>query len=226
MTQGLRDELLSVAGVASAEVDVDGDAPSGVRVRLMPQADAEQVGAEVQRVLASHGLRSRVAPDDAGGVPPAAASPSPAPRSAPVAAPGDPRSMGGGGSGATSSAETRPHVPAATVRTGGELASVAFDESADGVSVTAISTDGTRFTRRAAGTTDEAVAAAVVAAVGAMSVGTPQRLIWMGTETVAGSTVVTVLIEKADGSRLAGAAVVRAATAYAVARATWVALRG
>lgn len=58
----LREELLSLAGVAGAEVDAaDATSPSGVRVRLQAGADARAVGVQVQRVLASHGYRSRVA---------------------------------------------------------------------------------------------------------------------------------------------------------------------
>ena len=58
--ESLRDELLAVPGVAEAEVDESGTNPSGVRVRLAPEADAQAVGIEVQRILASHGMRSRV----------------------------------------------------------------------------------------------------------------------------------------------------------------------
>jgi hypothetical protein len=43
---------------------------------------------------------------------------------------------------------------------------------------------------------------------------------------VDGSEVVTVVVEKSDGTRVAGAAIVRAAKAYAVARAAYAALRG
>ena len=56
----LRDDLLSVPGVESAQIDGDTMAPSGVRVHLAPGADAGEVGDEVQRVLSLHGLRSEV----------------------------------------------------------------------------------------------------------------------------------------------------------------------
>jgi hypothetical protein len=93
------------------------------------------------------------------------------------------------------------------------------------VTVTAVAEDGQRFSRRAAATTDEAVGAAIVAAVGALAEGKPQRMLWMSAATVEGSEVVTVVVEKTDGTRVAGAAIVRAAKAYAVARAAFVALR-
>ena len=105
------------------------------------------------------------------------------------------------------------------------LAALAYEEAADGVTVTAVAEDGQRFSRRAAAITDEAVAAAIVAAVGALAEGKPQRMLWMSAATVDGSEVVTVVVEKTDGSRVAGAAIVRAAKAYAVARAAFVALR-
>jgi hypothetical protein len=93
------------------------------------------------------------------------------------------------------------------------------------VTVTAVAEDGQRFSRRAAATTDDAVGAAIVAAVGALAEGKPQRMLWMSAATVEGSEVVTVVVEKTDGTRVAGAAIVRAAKAYAVARAAFVALR-
>jgi hypothetical protein len=234
MTQSLRDELRALAGVASAEVEAEGDVPSGIKVRLLPDADADRVGAEVQRVLAAHGMRSRIASDGGAsspGVPARSVSgPTITAGTAPIEPPPSARVSPGpealDSPPAPAPAVGRSSVPSVSVPAGGELASLAFEESSDGATVTAISTDGKRFTRRAAAITDEAVAAAVVAAVGALAEGRPQRLVWVTTETVQGTTVVTVLVEKADGSRCAGAAVVRGAIAYAVARATWMALRG
>ena len=60
----LRNELLSLLGVADAEIAGEGVTPDNVRVRLHPEADPRSVGAEVQRVLASHGMRSRVTGED------------------------------------------------------------------------------------------------------------------------------------------------------------------
>ncbi len=56
----LRDDLLSVPGVASAQLDGDAMTPTGVQVQLSPGADATVAGEEVQRVLSLHGLRSEV----------------------------------------------------------------------------------------------------------------------------------------------------------------------
>lgn len=268
----LRDELMTLPGVAEAEVDAEGGAPSGVRVKLLPDADPQRVGSEVQRVLASHGMRSRVAPDDESIAPvvslpfaPAAVPPRPeAPPPTPEAiAPPRPASEpprvepvvvaapmevvqtaarrpveraadvpGREQASTPRAAEPAPVAPerpapgAAGTGRGLTLASLAYEESPEGVIVTAVADDGQRFSRRAAAPSDEAVSSAVVAAVGALAEGRPQRLLWVSAAVVDGTEVVTVVIEKADGSRVAGAAIVRAAKAYAVARAAFVALRG
>ena len=60
----LRDELLRVPGVESADIEGDALTPQGVRVRLAAGVDAAAVGEEVQRVLAAHGLRSEMAQPD------------------------------------------------------------------------------------------------------------------------------------------------------------------
>lgn len=59
----LRDDLLSLPGVESAELDGDAIVPTGVRVHLAAGVDAAAVGEEVQRVLSLHGLRSEVGED-------------------------------------------------------------------------------------------------------------------------------------------------------------------
>ncbi len=56
----LRDDLLSVPGVESAQLDGDEMAPTGVRVHLVAGVDPGAVGDDVQRVLLLHGLRSEV----------------------------------------------------------------------------------------------------------------------------------------------------------------------
>lgn len=236
----LREELMALPGVADAEVEADGEITSGVRVRLHPDADADRVGAGVQRVLASHGMRSRVAGDDPAPVvslpltppeiPPRPEAPPPMPEAvSEVAAGPAPEPVADSGEEVLPS----PEAPAESevvssdglVGSRPSLASLAYEESIEGVIVTAVASDGQRFSRKAADTTDAAVSAAIAAAVGALAEGRPQRLLWVGSETVDGSEVVTVVVEKTDGTRVAGAAIVRAAKAYAVARATFVALR-
>lgn len=230
IAESLRDELMSVAGVASAEVDTDGETPIGVKVRLLPEADAAQVGLEVQRVLASHGMRSRVASEHPEPAPVISLPPQPAvPPPRPVTPPPLPEPVAAEAevpAPAAAAATPQPPTPPAMSDAVPVLGSLAFEEAADGVTVTAVATDGRRFSRRAAAISDQAVTEAVVAAVGALAKGTPQRLLWVTSAVVEDTEVVTVLVEKTDGERVAGAAVVRAAKAYAVARATWAALRG
>ena len=217
----LRNELLSLPGVAAAEVEGEGVTPDNVRVRLHPEADPRAVGADVQRVLASHGMRSRVTGDDGPPAPavslPAADLPIP-PR--PVMPPPVPVP-----------AEAPTPEPAllhpAEPSDGGvasALASLTVEESSDGVMVVATAADGRRFSQRTVATED-AVAAAVVAVVGALAEGRPPRLLSASLGSTEGTEVVTVLVERVDGIRTAGAAVVKAGRAYAVARATWAALR-
>ena len=230
----LRDELMALPGVADAEVDAEGGAPSGVRVRLLPEADAQRVGAEVKRVLASHGMSSQVA---AGGerlapVVGLHSAPATIAEQPPIAEPpradepSPTRGSGVAGTRVPAPEPVRPHEPVEMASRRLALASLSYDESPAGVIVTAVADDGQRFSRRAAAPTDEAVSAAVVAAVGALAEGRPQRLVWVSAAMVDGSEVVTVVVEKSDGTRVAGAAIVRAAKAYAVARAAYAALRG
>ena len=60
MADALQEELLSVPGVAGAEVESD-EGMAGVRVQLAEGADAEAVGAAVRRILSSHGMRPAAA---------------------------------------------------------------------------------------------------------------------------------------------------------------------
>jgi hypothetical protein len=222
----LRDELLSLPGVADADVEVEGAAPANVRVRLHPEADPRAVGADVQRVLASHGMRSRVSGDEPAAATPAAAPPvmrppaEPPPPPRPVMPPPLPEPI-----------VTAPPAPAPisaeAAMAGGvvaNLASLTVEESQDGVTVVATATDGRRFSQRTVAAED-AVAAAVVAVVGALADGRPPRLLTTLLGAAEGTEVVTVLVERVDSTRIAGAAVVKAGRPYAVARATWSALR-
>ena len=220
----LRDELLSLPGVADAEVEIeaDGTVPANVRVRLHPEADPRLVGSDVQRVLASHGMRSRVTGDEPPAAPVEARPPSAAPAPPrPVTPPPVPEPA----LAATPPAEPMP-IPAEPIGAGlaATLASLTVEESQDGVSVVATATDGRRFSQRTIAESD-AVATAVVAVVGALAEGRPPRLLTTMLGSAEGTEVVTVLVERVDGTRIAGASVVKAGRPYAVARATWAALR-
>lgn len=229
--ENLREELMSLDGVAGAEVDESQDSPSGVRVRLEPDADARIVGVEVQRVLASHGMRSRITGDEeaepegdaqpepptevaAAVVPEEPAEPLPVPPSVPPP-PLEPPPIG------------VPEPPGeAPPSVGAEpgLASLAVEESAEGVTVIAAATDGRTLTQ-ASGPSEEGLLDAVVSAVGALAEGESPGLISVVFSDANDAEVVTVVAERSDGSTVAGAAVVRVGRPFAVARATWSALR-
>jgi hypothetical protein len=226
----LRDELRSLPGVAEADIDRDGDVPTNVRVRLHPQADPGRVGVEVQRVLASHGMRSRVSDEE--GVSASVVS-LPVPEAAMPPRPEAPPPVAVTASATADEPSPPVEEPArnappptevsSTGPSGVGLASVSVEESADGVAVVATASDGRRFSQRTR-PDEEAVAAAVVAVVGALAVGKPPRLLSVSSQRAEGAEAVTVLLEQSDGRRVAGAAVVAAGRAYAVARATWAAL--
>ncbi|MEX2323852.1 MAG: hypothetical protein WEA29_08815 [Acidimicrobiia bacterium] len=74
----LMDQLTRLPGVDTADVDGDGDTPQSVRVRMRSGADARAVGVEVQRLLASYGLRSRISNDEVVSLSEVAPAPAPA----------------------------------------------------------------------------------------------------------------------------------------------------
>ena len=213
----LNQELMAVPGIAGAEIDLTGGQPSGVRIRLDPGADAAAVGAEVSRILAAHGIRSRVgspaAPEpaqDASGPPPPPGAPGTVVAlAAPVPLDID---------------EPVPQAPAMSVVTGVTLAGVSVEETRDAVVVTATAADGREVSRTARwseGGLDEALTGAVSSLAGEEV--TPEVIAVEETE-VADTTVITVILQRRDGSRLAGAAVVEAGVPFALARAVWAAL--
>jgi hypothetical protein len=249
---------MAIPGVAEAEVDEKGESPSGVRVRLEPDAEARAVGAEVQRVLADHGMRSRITGEEP------VAAPEPAPPLVPTL-PSEPPPFPEPGLDAASEiepegvvtapeAEFPPEVePApdaefapeaegepesveadeAPVSTPAQapvlgfderrLSAVAVTETDDGVEVR-VEIDG-RSAGRSAAATPEAMTEAVVGAVGELAGEDAVGIIKLDVGGANGSQVVTVVVERTDGSRAAGAALIRVGIGYAVARATWAALR-
>jgi len=195
--RSLREQLLALPGVAEAEVDGDDGAPTGVRIRLTPDARAEMVGREVQRLLADRGVRSRLGGEAAAAVPPLF---EPAPE--------------------IESVPPRPTAPA-----GETLQSVMVEESSAGIQATVVGSDGRRATGRGEAS-EEGLTAAVIAAVGRLTAGQEPRVLSVEWTEVEGSRVVVVVLEGAGGRRGAGAAVVRASRGYAVGRAAWTALTG
>ena len=186
-------------GVAAADLSAADGRPTQVAVTLSPAADPVVVGAAVQRVLAAHGMGSRLVNGS---------SPPPDHVAQPVI------------EEAPESVELAPSATEAI----GDLASLTVEESPGEVLVVATATDGRRYSRvtREGG---EAMSAAVVAAVGALFLGRAPRLLAVSYQESDGVEVVTVVLQRRDGTRAAGAAVVRSGRPYAVARATWAALR-
>lgn len=231
----LRAELMAVPGVASAEVDVgETDNPAGVRVRLTPDADARRVGADVQRVLATHGMRSRFSEPDTAPAVPASPPPIPAPDTPPPPVEAPPVAEAPPAPEMPPPAPVAPVVPMAPVPDppeeappqrviAGGLQSVAVEERADGLGVIVTLDDGrtgsTRLAEREGSSLDAAVITAVAAAVDmtAETVATE----WM---EVDGGSVVTVVLRLDDGTLVAGAGVVRVGRAYAVGMAARAAL--
>lgn len=216
---------MALDGVAEAEVDESAETPSGVRVRLEPDADARLVGIEVQRVLAAHGLRSKISGDEDG-------------------EPLPPPPVPGGEEGATppempvipipippppptpppTSPPGAPETAAARPRRFSGLAAVAVEESAEGVAVIATADDGRTATQRS-GPSEEGLSEAVVLAVGTLAGAGALRVVSVAPAPANGSEVVTVVVAFEDGTKSAGAAVVEATRAWAVGRAAWAALR-
>ena len=206
MAEALQQELLSVPGIAGAEVD-DERGVAGVRVQLAEGADAEAVGAAVRRILVEHGMRP--SPGDADE--PSGDGPPPPP-------------------GAPGSVVSFPLVgehapPIVTAKTDPELRleSVAVEETPDGIAVLIRSSDGTRAVRSLEqGSTgmDHAVASAV----GELCQQPDAVLLGVAESDLGGYAVITVLIGVDDCSRYSGSAVQHGGRAFAVARATWAAL--
>ena len=206
MAEVLRDELLSVPGVAGAEVDTD-QGVAGVRVQLAVGADPEEVGAEVRRILSGHGMRPAEASSEErpSGPPP------------PPGAPGSVVSFPLVGE----HARNRAQLP--DTASDGVLESVAIEETPEHIAVLVRSADGS-----SAGANldsgmqglDEAVVAGVAELTGVSAA----TLLKVLEEDFDDRLVLTVLIDTGDAHPLAGAAVQSGGRAYAVARAAWAAL--
>ena len=226
----LQIELLGVPGVSSAEIDAgDGTIPAGVKVSLSPDADARRVGIEVQRVLAAHGMRSRFSSgeEDPPAVPPTAVSPptppvpeSPPPVAVPIMEPeSEPVAE------AVEPAPEPPSEASPSVRSIPELQSVSVEERADGLTASVVLSNGRAASRAidadlGAEGLDAAIVGAVVEAAGESV--TPKAVEWLDIDE---GTVVTVVVEREDGSLGAGAGVKKIGRAFAVGTATRSALQ-
>ena len=233
----LREQLMAVPGVASADVEVgSGSAPAGVKVKLTPDADARRVGAEVQRLLAARGMRSRFSEerpperaedDDASEegqdaaeateeAPPQPAAEPPVPPSEPPPQPESgppvmPESLEPEGVEMTEA----PRPVSAGLR------SVAVEERADGLGIVVTLDDG-RSAARDFTSEDQDLDGAVIAAL-AEAAGVEVEAVATEWLEVDGGNVVTVVLRR-DGALTAGAGVVRVGRAFAVGIAARAAL--
>lgn len=234
----LRDELLAIPGIEGADFDGDVVAPEGVRVRLSAGADPIRVGEEVRKILAGHGLRSKMTSTPAAAegppLPPARLEPpagSPEPSAPVVTMPyfeeplvvAPPRSEP-----AAVAPAVEIHPPEAVAPNAARvgLHGVAVEENLDGLTVVATRSDGVTA-RRPARNPGRGLDGAVVAAVAALTEDAAHpRLVEVFDAEAEGVAVVTVVVEVDDGSLQSGSAVVAGGRAFGVARATWRALSG
>lgn len=105
------------------------------------------------------------------------------------------------------------------------LQSVAVEEGRAGVAVRVTADDGSVAERRARpgdGGLDDAVVAAIGELVDRLTA--PPLLVEAAEQTIGGTSLITVVIERGDGSRCVGSAVSEGGRVYAVASAAWMAL--
>lgn len=244
--------LRAVPGVEDAELAED--TAEGVRVRLSADADPTEVAAAVRDVLAHYGLRGRMAPPQArieptGPPPPPAEEVRPGPRLVQTtiiperieesaepegAEPAEEASLEAfirhapGPSRDAGSSPTEPPVedeePAEATRARVLLSRVRVQEDREGVAVTIDTDDGRSVTRRGR-PSDAGVREAVVAAVGELSGDQPPPVLMAVEEHgLADHRLVTVLLQRHDGSYHVGSALIGAEKAFALARAAWAAM--
>jgi hypothetical protein len=246
----LTEALRGLPGVADAELAAD--SAEGVRVRLSADADPTDVAAAVRDVLAEHGLKGKMAPPQAhiepsGPPPPPSATILPGPglvqttlvpeetiedpaddldafmRSPePIARPSeqysDPEPAG-----VVESAPAPDPSPLPGLNRG-LVSRVRVQEDRDGVAVT-VDTDDDRTVTRRGRPSDAGVREAVVAAVGELSGDQPPPVLLAAEEHELGEhRMITVLLQRHDGSFHVGSALVGAEKAFALARAAWAAM--
>ena len=245
----LTEALRALPGVADAELAED--TAEGVRVRLSADADPTDVAAAVRDVLADHGLKGKMAPPQAH-IEPSGPPPPPSESATILPGPGLLQTTLIPGERVDQAADEmeafmrapqpvgRPEEPEAEAdkETGpppveehasnsasrGLLDRVRVQEDRDGVSVTIDTDDGRSVTRRGR-PSDAGVREAVVAAVGVLSGDeSPPVLLAAQEHTLGEHAMVTVLLQRHDGSFHVGSALIGAEKAFALARAAWAAM--
>ena len=221
MPSSLQAELLAIEGIAAAELDGAEEAPQGVRVQLAAGANAESVGVAVEKVLASHGMKShRAAEDD---------DPEPDQEVGREGA-GPPPPPGAGGDAAILPMRgvvepvVETVIPAeleSAVSLSPRLESVAVEESREGIAIR-LTVGGQAITRQV-GSGPDGMDAAIVAALSQALDVEADHLSTQRREA-GDAKIVTVLLEVAGRGQQVGSAVVVAGEAYAMAYAAWKAL--
>lgn len=194
-------------GVAGVEVDVRDDGSPHVRVRLDGSATSEQVGDDIQRILAAADALAE-------------------PRSQePARRGGLGRSLGEllEANGDSSPLPLRPSTPAPPVPTVRSLLLVAVEETAAGVSVRVADSD--RNIAISPVEDPDSLNQAVTAAVARLhQLRSVPILEAVEVREIAGESVLTVLLRLVDGGALAGSEVIRGGLPFTLGQAVWKAL--
>lgn len=228
MRDTLHEALAAIDGVARAEVELTDGGPVGVRVRLDAGADERAVADAIQRVLETHGLRSRVAPARRA-VGPSSPPPPPQEERPPVDESLGPAGPPRQGRGERPSERGLPPVirPAEVVPTpapsAAGLRAVTVEETRVGVSVTVVGPDG-RSVVKSGRRSEGGLREAIVAAVGELIDPDAPSPGLRGVEYSHDRAALTVFVESADGYQQVGAAMLAAGFAYAFGQAVWKAL--
>jgi hypothetical protein len=215
-TDELREALLGVPGIASAEVtERPGDTPI-VRLWLDGSRPGEVVQHDVDGVIAGEGYRRKDEPVE------------------PVADVAEGKRMGlGRGLETLIPASERSAPPAhfqevavmEATTLGVQLAKVAIEESAAGVLVRVEDSAGGSWAAEV-GDGDSALQDSVISAVaGLFGIAGGARLVAIDERLVGDTQVVSVLLERSSGRRYAGAAVVEGGRPYTIGRAAYSAFR-
>ncbi len=215
MSDDLRTALSALDGVEGSDVDIVDDGPLSIRVRLARDADRRSVADAVQRLLESHGLRSRVAPDRR----------VPGPDTPPAPPPGLPRPArpAGPAPGPDRAGQEPPEaVPASSGRVW--IEAVTVSETVDGLVVSVVA-DGGRSVVRRARRTEQGLHEAIVAAVAELYDPEAPPYSLRGVEQSDSFPGLTVYLEGTAGMIRVGASAVAAGNPFAFAQAVWAALR-
>jgi hypothetical protein len=211
----LRYDITTVAGVASVDLDLRPAGPPVLRAQLDGTRPAEEVAAELQRILAGAGVASPPPPPSAPEPPP---DPQPVVWQAaepPATAPPPPTNAGWEPPDAS--------VTRLPVATHTRLELVTVEETRDGVAVRAADSAGHMVV---APVHDPATLNAVIVSVIARLVAEVPAPALLGAELkdLGGIRVLTVVLGLADGRRAVGAAPFDGGMPFTLGRAIWEAL--